>query len=81
MMNWVLVEPVPTFSPGQNVPRSNCYNTRQCTAAEAAMPLVVNRALSLTHSIHAAAADAASGLCCLCQPPHRGREIDKDSDR
>src|SRR6218665_3002497 len=21
---------------------------------------------------------AASGLCCLCQPPHRGREIDSD---
>src|SRR6218665_172483 len=88
----------------------------QCTAAVAAMPLVVKllllgreslkkftkereqtqtdrrilatpvlwnvvgRPLSLTHSIQAAAA-AASGLCCLCQPPPRGREIDKDSGR
>src|SRR6218665_3432242 len=40
---------------------------------------VVGRPLSLTHSIHTAAA-AASGLCCLCQPPYRGIEIDKDND-
>src|SRR6218665_1349131 len=37
----VLVELVPTFSPGLNVPGSHCYNTCQCTAAVAAMPLVV----------------------------------------
>jgi len=37
----VLVEYVPTFSPGLNFPRAHCYNTRQCTAAVAVMPLVI----------------------------------------
>src|SRR6218665_3008962 len=37
----VLVELVPTFSPGLNVPRSHCYNTRQCTAAVTAMTLLI----------------------------------------
>jgi len=32
---------VPTFSPGLNFPHAHCYNTLQCTAAIAAMPLVV----------------------------------------
>ena len=34
----VLVEYVPTFSPGLNFPRTHCYSTHQCTAA---MPFVV----------------------------------------
>ena len=38
---WVLVEYVPTFSPGLNFPRAHCYDTRQCTAAIAVMPLAV----------------------------------------
>jgi len=37
----VLVEYVPTFSPGLNFPCAHYYNTRQRTAAVAAMPLVV----------------------------------------
>jgi len=37
----VLVEYMPTFSPGLNFPRAHCYDTRQCTAAIPAMPLVV----------------------------------------
>jgi len=37
----VLVEYVPTFSPVLNFPCAHCYDTRQCTAAIAAMPLVV----------------------------------------
>jgi len=32
---------VPTFPPGLIFPRAPCYNPRQCTAAVAAMPLVV----------------------------------------
>src|SRR6218665_2418886 len=108
----VLVELVPTFSPGLYVPLSNCYNTCQCTAAVAATPWssscffygreslenltkereqtdrrilatlalwnVVNLPLLVVRAAYAA---YASGLCCLCQPPHRGREIDEDSER
>ena len=32
---------MPTFSPDLNFTRAHCYNTRQCTAAIAVMPLVV----------------------------------------
>src|SRR6218665_3865372 len=100
----VLVELVPTFSPGLNVPRSHCYNTLQCTAAVAAMPLVLKLLLlregiigkfnkrkrtdkhrqtdfSNTRPMECRQPAAASGLWCLCQPPHRGGEIDEDSDR
>jgi len=100
----VLVELVPTFSPGLNIPRSNCYNTHQCTAAVAAMPWSSScfcygresvgkfnkrkrtdkhrqTDFSNTRPMECRQTAAASGLCCLCQPPHRGREIDEDSDR
>src|SRR6218665_3222036 len=106
LLSQVLVELVPTFSPGLNGPRSNCYNTRQCTAAVAVTPwssscfcsereslenLTKEREqtntdrqtdFSNTRPMECRQRAAASGLCsCLCQPPHRGREIDEDSDR